>query len=183
MYRKNKRNLLKRHLMVQCSGSSFGWPIVLITMLFCTCKIRLEIASFRSHWSYSGIWPKFWISICARVPWVPLIFNGLQWRIQDFPEEGALTPEGGRQPIIWSIFPENCMKMKKFWARGGGTRPSRPPLDPPLGCDHRMSKLARFCQDLAENDELWKNSNIDERLRAFGTFERWSTTFLKQKFA
>ena len=24
------------------------------------------------------------------------------------------------------------MKMKKFWARGGGARPSRPPLDPPL---------------------------------------------------
>ena len=57
-----------------------------------------------------------------------------QWRIQDFPEEGALTPEeGGYQPIIWSIFPENCMKMKKFWARGGDACPSRPPsLDPPL---------------------------------------------------
>ena len=56
----------------------------------------------------------------------------MQWRIQDFPEEGALIPEGGRQPIIWPIFPENCMKMKKFWARGGDARPSRPPLDPPL---------------------------------------------------
>ena len=43
-----------------------------------------------------------------------------QWRIQDFPEEGALTPKGGHQSIIWPIFPENCMKMKKFWARGGG---------------------------------------------------------------
>ena len=48
-----------------------------------------------------------------------------QWRIQHFPEEGALTPKGERQPIIWSIFPENCMKMKKFWA-GGGACPSRP---------------------------------------------------------
>ena len=47
------------------------------------------------------------------------------WGIQDFPEEGALTPKGGRQPIIWQIFPENCMKMKKFWAIGGA-------LDPPL---------------------------------------------------
>ena len=48
-----------------------------------------------------------------------------QWRIQDFPEEGALTLKGGRQPIIWPIFPKNCMKMKKFLARGGalGTRP------------------------------------------------------------
>ena len=50
-----------------------------------------------------------------------------QWRIQDFPEEGALTSKGGRQPIIWPISAENCMKMKKFWA-GGGARPSRPPL-------------------------------------------------------
>ena len=24
------------------------------------------------------------------------------------------------------------MKMKKFWSRGGGARPLRPPLDPPL---------------------------------------------------
>ena len=51
-----------------------------------------------------------------------------QWRIQDFPEEGALTPKvGGRQPIIWPIFPKNCMKMKKFWTRGGA-RGTRAPL-------------------------------------------------------
>ena len=42
-----------------------------------------------------------------------------------FPRGGTLTPKGGRQPIIWPIFPENCMKMKKFGA--GGARPSRPP--------------------------------------------------------
>ena len=45
--------------------------------------------------------------------------SGRQWRIQDFPEEGAPIPKGGHQPIIWLIFSENCMKMKKFWARGG----------------------------------------------------------------
>ena len=55
-----------------------------------------------------------------------------QWRIQDFPEEGAPTP-GGRQPMILSIFAENCMKMKKFWPGGGGGRTSpAPPLDPPM---------------------------------------------------
>ena len=42
-----------------------------------------------------------------------------------FPRGGGANPRGGRQPIIWPIFPKNCMKMKKFWARGG-------PLDPPL---------------------------------------------------
>ena len=50
-----------------------------------------------------------------------------QWRIQDFPEEGALTPKGGRQPIIWPIFPENCMKKKKSGTKGGGAHPLRPP--------------------------------------------------------
>ena len=59
------------------------------------------------------------------------IVHGDQWRIQDFPEEGALTPKGGHQPIIWPIFPENFMKMKRFWARGGRTSLA-PPLDLPL---------------------------------------------------
>ena len=36
-----------------------------------------------------------------------IVYN---WRIQDFPE--------GCQPIIWPIFPKNCMKIKKFWSRG-----------------------------------------------------------------
>ena len=59
------------------------------------------------------------------------LWHMYQWRIQDFPEGGAPTSEGGgRQPIIWPIFPKNCMKMKKFWPRGG--RPLRPTLDPPL---------------------------------------------------
>ena len=53
-------------------------------------------------------------------------YSAEQWWIQDFPEEGALIPEGGRQPIIWPIFPENCMKMKKFWA-GGVCIPRAPP--------------------------------------------------------
>ena len=57
--------------------------------------------------------PVFSLSNCIRT---------FQWQIQDFPEEEAPTP-GGRQPIIWPIFPKNCMKMKKFWARSGGTHP------------------------------------------------------------
>ena len=59
----------------------------------------------------------------------------LQWRIQDFLEGGAPIPGGGgRQNAIWPIFPENCMKMKKNWPRGGGGRPLRFPLDPPMAC-------------------------------------------------
>ena len=49
-----------------------------------------------------------------------------------FPRGGGANPKGGGcQPIIWPTFPENCMKMKKFWA-GGGMHPSHPPLDLPL---------------------------------------------------
>ena len=75
-----------------------------------------------------------------------------QWRIQDFPEEGALTPKGGRQPIIWPIFSENCMKMKKFWA-GGGARPSRPPLDPPLVST--FSLKGRYCHGAMIKNECF----------------------------
>ena len=31
-----------------------------------------------------------------------------------FPRGGSANPTGGRQPIIWQISPENCMKMKNF---------------------------------------------------------------------
>ena len=31
-----------------------------------------------------------------------------------FPRGGDANFGGGRQPIIWPIFPKNCMKMKKF---------------------------------------------------------------------
>ena len=34
--------------------------------------------------------------------------------------------------MILSTFAENCMKMKTFWPPGGGARPLRHPLDPPL---------------------------------------------------
>ena len=53
----------------------------------------------------------------------------LQWRIQDFPRGGgAPTPKSA---IIFQFFAENCMKMKEF-GPGGGARPWRPPLDPPI---------------------------------------------------
>ena len=52
-----------------------------------------------------------------------VIFRYNQWRIQDFPEEGAPTPQGGRQHTILPNFPKNCMKLKEF---GPGGRPSRP---------------------------------------------------------
>ena len=43
------------------------------------------------------------------------------YTIQDFPDKGPPTPErgGGAPTYDWANFSENCMKMKKFRARGG----------------------------------------------------------------
>ena len=38
----------------------------------------------------------------------------LQWRIQDFPEEGAPTPQGGGEHTILPYFPKNCMKIRHW---------------------------------------------------------------------
>ena len=43
-----------------------------------------------------------------------------QWRIQDFPETR------GRQHIISSNFPKNCMKLKEFGPPGGARIPRAP---------------------------------------------------------
>ena len=76
---------------------------------------------------------------------IPIEQLVIQWRIQDFPEEGAPTLRGGRQDTILLKFPENCMKLKKIRPPGGGARPLRPPLDPPLSSNNTNdSKQKRF---------------------------------------
>ena len=37
-----------------------------------------------------------------------------------FPVGGGTNPPGGRQHMILPKFPKNCMKLRKFWAVGGG---------------------------------------------------------------
>ena len=59
------------------------------------------------------------------------IYNRSQWRIQDFPEEGAPTPGGGGA-LTYNFakfpknFPKNCMKLKEFGPPGA--RVPRTPL-------------------------------------------------------
>ena len=52
-----------------------------------------------------------------------------QWRIQDFPEEGAPTTKvgGGANLLFGQNFPENCMKMDEFGPREGARCPGTPP--------------------------------------------------------
>ena len=51
----------------------------------------------------------------------------VQWRIQDFPEEGAPTYD-------FAKISQKLHEIERIWT-GGGARPSRPPLDPPLMCN------------------------------------------------
>ena len=70
-----------------------------------------------------------------------------QWRIQDFPQGGGPTPKSA---IIFQFFAKNCMKMKEFGPPGGGTRPWRPPLDPP------MQKIRASGQKIRDQKNLVK---------------------------
>ena len=54
----------------------------------------------------------------------------IQWRIQDFPEEGAPTPHGGTPTYDFAKkFPKTAWNWKNL---DRGATPSRPALDPPL---------------------------------------------------
>ena len=59
----------------------------------------------------------------------------IQWWIQDFPEEEAPTPRGGRGANIWFCqnFPKTAWNWKNLDPRGGGGGSvARAPSDPPL---------------------------------------------------
>ena len=61
------------------------------------------------------------------------IFIGIQWRIQDFPEEGAPTPRGGGAPTYdFAKFSQKLHEIERIWAPEGGRASPAPPLDPPL---------------------------------------------------
>ena len=50
-----------------------------------------------------------------------------QWRIQDFPEEGALTPNGGVPTYYLANFSRKLHENEEIWGQGG-----RASLAPPL---------------------------------------------------
>ena len=74
-----------------------------------------------------------------------------------FPRGGCANPEGeGRQPTICLIFPENCMKMKKVWLRGGGGTSLAPPLDPPLQIFLQKYVTVFFAFNLVKNTVTYR---------------------------
>ena len=75
-----------------------------------------------------------------------------QWRIQDFPEEGAPTPRGGANLWFCQFSPKTAWKRRHFCCRGGGggRASPAPPLDPPLQLLHVSNlfplEVVRKCQ-------------------------------------
>ena len=63
-----------------------------------------------------------------------------------------IFPRGGREPSRGGVntpnFPENCMKSKEFGRPGGGVRPSRPPLDPPMIMD--VDRFPTLCRAIKQ---------------------------------
>ena len=53
----------------------------------------------------------------------------LQWRIQDFPEGGAWTLQGGREHAKFS---RKLHEIERIWTPRGGRASLTPPLDPPM---------------------------------------------------
>ena len=85
------------------------------------------------HCVFSGFKYMHWVNLtrCVRVSWIT--HTGCQWRIQDFPEEGASTLHGGRRHMILPNFPKNCLKLKEF---GPGGASLAPPLHLPLDASY-----------------------------------------------
>ena len=52
----------------------------------------------------------------------------IQWRIQDFPRGGA----NSQNCYYFSHFCRKLHENERIWTPGGGARPWRPPLDPPM---------------------------------------------------
>ena len=69
----------------------------------------------------------------------------LQWRIQDFPEEGAPTL-GGPPGYDFIKISRKPHEIKEYSAPGGGARPLRPPLysATALLCQTRVRTLTRI---------------------------------------
>ena len=60
----------------------------------------------------------------------PIIMSNEQWRIQDFPKEGAPTPRGA-PTYDFAQFSQKLHEIERIWTPGGACVPYAP-LDPPL---------------------------------------------------
>ena len=77
------------------------------------CSLR---SSFRGH-----RWKTLALTTYINGPIPPAPSNQKleQWRIQDFSEEGALTPKGGANLLFGQFFPKTAWKRRNFVPQGG----------------------------------------------------------------
>ena len=68
------------------------------------------------------------MSLCYKYS-TGVIDNSFQWRIQDFPEEGALIPKGGAPTYYLANFSRKLHENEEILGRGGGR--GRVPRAPP----------------------------------------------------
>ena len=77
---------------------------------------------------------------------------------------------GGREPSRGGVntpnFPENCMKSKEFGRPGGGVRPSRPPLDPPMTASVILDRLYVIVYRVDETNCVSLNSVNQDKLKS-----------------
>ena len=80
-----------------------------------------------------------------------LLFGTIQWRIQDFPEEGAPTLRGGYQH---TILPKTAWNWKNLNPQGGASKI--------LLC---RSATAIFWEGFSVQDELWSDDSKHKKIQ------------------
>ena len=65
----------------------------------------------------------------------------LQWRIQDFPEEGAPTLQAGEPTYDFAKFSQKLHEIERIWTPRGGARPKFYYVDPPLDWFKNFNKV------------------------------------------
>ena len=90
-----------------------------------------------------------------------------QWRIQDFPRGGRQLP---KMLLFFNFLPKTAWKWKNLDPQGGGARPWRPPLDPPMAMvtavDHVQPnrRAAQSWSTLVQCSSAWRRTDKTWRL-------------------
>ena len=105
----------------------------------------------------------------------------IQWRIQDFPGEGAPTPKGGAPTYYLANFSRKLHENKEIWGHRGGARLSRPPLRSPTAIFMQYSSYVLvgglcYCGYSDKNE-------LPSYLQLFELFVKFSHTIVVVSFS
>ena len=95
-------------------------------------SVRSELKTFAFKKKLSLFWPLYVLHAHTGFP--AEIIMAMQWRIQDFPEEGHQLSRGA-PTYDFAKFPQKLHEIERIWTPGGGsTRPKFYYVGPPLLC-------------------------------------------------